>query len=143
MSSGLTAAKCPSCKIILLRPVHYLSSSGSSSSSARSSARSSSAAMHCTACRKQYSLRKGTIIPAIVLASATLPSGIQTKINMDGSASAASWSPVHKYSAVTLVSDTAALTLSPLRLQPPRNQPIIRSSSFTKESAPSPTRYKY
>lgn len=72
MASGLTAPKCPSCKIILLRPVHHVNSSygiGKAHSS------SSSSTMHCPACRHQYSLRKGGIIPAILLTSTALCGG--------------------------------------------------------------------
>lgn len=135
MSSGLTAPKCPSCKIILLRPVHHSSSSGCSA------ARSSSEAtiMHCPACSQKYSLRKGTIIPAIVLSSATLLSGPQAKISMEATA-AVSYSPDHHRGpasiASPLVNEAAALTLaccslrSPLHVpHPPRN---LRSS-FTNE----------
>ena len=71
MSSGLTAAKCPSCKIILLRPLYSNATSGSSRAiSAMSS--SQSAIMHCPACSNRYSLRKGAIIPAILLTSAVV-----------------------------------------------------------------------
>ena len=47
--SGLTAAKCPSCKIILLRPVPK-----------------SSSVMHCPTCDKQYRVEKGTIISSSI-----------------------------------------------------------------------------
>ena len=69
MATGLTAPKCPSCKIILLRPVQY--HVNPSYGKAHSSSASASA-MHCPACRNQYSLRKGAIIPAILLTSTAL-----------------------------------------------------------------------
>lgn len=65
MSSGLTAPKCPSCKIIILRPIYQISSANASPS------RKNPSIMHCPACENQYSIRKGAILPAILLNSSS------------------------------------------------------------------------
>ena len=147
MSSGLTAPKCPSCKIILLRPVHY-------SSPNSSNPRKSSTIMHCPACSQQYSVKKGSIIPAIILASTSMPPGTQ------GGASPKnlSYSPVLRHTARVsspLVTEAAALTLaccnlrSPVQLHPPhppRNQPARSRSfreSFTDDESSKPRYTKF
>jgi hypothetical protein len=96
MSSGLTAAKCPSCKIILLRPTYH----SSSSSTARPTAGTQ---LHCPACRNQYSLRKGALLPAILLIPAACNSQI---LKNDGSRSAGC-SPVPHRRRAGLVSPLA------------------------------------
>lgn len=71
MSSGLSVAKCPSCKIILLRPISSangrVGSSGLSPSTPASSSSSSIVYMQCPACNGRYTVKKGTILPTISL----------------------------------------------------------------------------
>lgn len=120
----------------LLRPVYYSSSRA---------ARTSSATMLCPACRNQYSLRKGTIIPAILLTSAILQSDSSQAAKF-GESKSANCSPVfHRRSG--LVSPQVASPVlghtssfkSPHRMCRPMNLTIAGSQSFNMKDT-SPTR---
>lgn len=157
---SLTASKCPSCKIILLRP---LQQGTSSSTFKRGSSSAGQLIMHCPACRSQYSLRKGAIIPSVLFTSSQPAANIAAPVAAASAVTktdveSVSFSPVKRRCSAGLVSPLAA-TLAPTHcdlLSPQHHstlQPLpkvlpLRSHSFNstrehhKGRSLSPTRYR-